>query len=112
MEDKLLEFFNSVLCHGFKSIVALGLVGQVELNFYTLLDEASYQSFSIVRAQVKGRCALARRVAHLRKGRRTSYNAHLLFQRNERRASSTRVSNTRKRETHVLGAHLALGPLH
>jgi hypothetical protein len=41
MEHKLLEFFNPVVSHGFKSIVACVLVGEVGLNFYTLLDEAS-----------------------------------------------------------------------
>jgi hypothetical protein len=41
MEHKLLEFFVSVISHGFKSIVAYVLVGEVGLNFYTVLDEAS-----------------------------------------------------------------------
>jgi hypothetical protein len=40
-EHKLLEFFNPALSHGFKSIVACVLVGEVGLNFYTVLDEAS-----------------------------------------------------------------------
>jgi hypothetical protein len=41
MEHKLLEFFDLVVIHGFKSIVACVLVGEVGLNFYTMLDEAS-----------------------------------------------------------------------
>jgi hypothetical protein len=41
MEHKLLEFFDLVVSHGFKSIVACVLVGEVGLNFYTMLDEAS-----------------------------------------------------------------------
>jgi hypothetical protein len=38
---KLLEFVNLVISHEFKSIVACVLVGEVGLNFYTMLDEAS-----------------------------------------------------------------------
>jgi hypothetical protein len=41
MQHKLLEFFNPVVSHGFKSIVACVLVGKVGLNFYTVLDKAS-----------------------------------------------------------------------
>jgi hypothetical protein len=41
MEHKLLEFFDPVVSHRFKSIVACVLVGKVGLNFYTMLDEAS-----------------------------------------------------------------------
>jgi hypothetical protein len=41
MEHKLLEFFDPVVSHGFKSIVACVLVGEVGLNIYTMLDEAS-----------------------------------------------------------------------
>jgi hypothetical protein len=41
VEHKLLEFFNLVISHGFKSIVACVLVGEVGLNFYTILDKAS-----------------------------------------------------------------------
>jgi hypothetical protein len=41
MEHKLLKFFNRVISHGFKSAVACVLVGEVGLNFYTMLDEAS-----------------------------------------------------------------------
>jgi hypothetical protein len=41
MEHKLLEFFNLVVSHRFKSIVACVLIGEVGLNFYTVLDEAS-----------------------------------------------------------------------
>jgi hypothetical protein len=41
MEHKLLEFFDPIISHGFKSIVACVLVGEVGLNFYTVLDEAS-----------------------------------------------------------------------
>jgi hypothetical protein len=41
VEHKLLEFFDTVVSHGFKSIVACVLVGKVGLNFYTVLDEAS-----------------------------------------------------------------------
>jgi hypothetical protein len=41
MEHKLLEFFDPVVCHGFKSIVACVLVSEVGLNFYTVLDESS-----------------------------------------------------------------------
>jgi hypothetical protein len=41
VEDKLLEFFDLVISHGFKSIVACVLVGEVGLNFYTVLDEVS-----------------------------------------------------------------------
>jgi hypothetical protein len=40
MEHKLLEFLDPVVSHGFKSIVACVLVGEVGLNFYTVLDEA------------------------------------------------------------------------
>jgi hypothetical protein len=41
MEHKLLEFFDPVVSHGFKSIVACVLVGEVGLNIYTMLDKAS-----------------------------------------------------------------------
>jgi hypothetical protein len=41
MEHKLLEFFDPIISHGFKSIVAYVQVGEVGLNFYTMLDEAS-----------------------------------------------------------------------
>jgi hypothetical protein len=41
MEHKLLEFFDTVVSHGFKSMVAFVLVGEGGLNFYTVLDEAS-----------------------------------------------------------------------
>jgi hypothetical protein len=41
MEHKLLELFDPSVSHGFKSIVACVLVGEVGLNFYTELDEAS-----------------------------------------------------------------------
>jgi hypothetical protein len=41
IEHKLLEFFDPVISHRFKSIVACVLVGEVGLNFYTVLDEAS-----------------------------------------------------------------------
>jgi hypothetical protein len=40
MEHKLLEFLDRVLSHGFKSMVACILVGEVGLNLYTVLDEA------------------------------------------------------------------------
>jgi hypothetical protein len=33
VEHKLLEFFDPVVSHGFKSIVALPLVGEVGPNF-------------------------------------------------------------------------------
>jgi hypothetical protein len=39
MEHKLLEFIDPVVSHGFKSIVAHVLVGEVRLNFYTVLDK-------------------------------------------------------------------------
>jgi hypothetical protein len=42
MEHKLLEFFDPVVSHGFKSIVACVLVGEVGLNFSAVLDEASF----------------------------------------------------------------------
>jgi hypothetical protein len=41
MEHKLLEFFDLIISHGFKSIVACVLVGEVGQNFYTVLHEAS-----------------------------------------------------------------------
>jgi hypothetical protein len=41
MEHKMLEFFDPVVSHRFKSIVACVLVGEVGLNFYTMLEEAS-----------------------------------------------------------------------
>jgi hypothetical protein len=41
VEHRLLEFVDPVISHGFKSIVASVLVGEVGLNFYTVLDEAS-----------------------------------------------------------------------
>jgi hypothetical protein len=41
MEHMLLDFFDLVVCHGFKSVVACVLVGEVGVNFYTVLDEAS-----------------------------------------------------------------------
>jgi hypothetical protein len=41
MEHKMLEFFDPVVSHGFKTIVACVLVGEVGLNFYTMLDEAN-----------------------------------------------------------------------
>jgi hypothetical protein len=41
VEHKLLEFFDPAISHGFKSIVACVLVSEMELNFYTMLNEAS-----------------------------------------------------------------------
>jgi hypothetical protein len=41
VEHKLLEFIDLVVSHVFKSIVACLLVGEVGLNFYTILDEVS-----------------------------------------------------------------------
>jgi hypothetical protein len=41
VEHMLLKFFSRVVSHGFKSIVACVLVGEVRLNFYTVLDKAS-----------------------------------------------------------------------
>jgi hypothetical protein len=41
VEHKLLEFIDLVVSHGFKSIAACVLIGKVELNFYTVLNEAS-----------------------------------------------------------------------
>jgi hypothetical protein len=41
MEHKLLEFFDLVVSHGFKSIVACVLLSEFGLNFYTVLDETS-----------------------------------------------------------------------
>jgi hypothetical protein len=41
MEHKLIEFFDLVVSHRFKSIVACVLVGEVGQSFYTVLDEAS-----------------------------------------------------------------------
>jgi hypothetical protein len=41
VEHKLLEFVDPVVSHGFKSIVAYVLIGEVGLNFYIVLDEAS-----------------------------------------------------------------------
>jgi hypothetical protein len=41
LEHKQLEFFDPVVSHGFKSIVACVLVSKMGLNFYTMLDEAS-----------------------------------------------------------------------
>jgi hypothetical protein len=43
VEHKLLEFADPVLSHGFKIIVACVLVSEVGLNFYTMLDEASWK---------------------------------------------------------------------
>jgi hypothetical protein len=40
-EHRLLEFFEWVITRGFKRIVASVLVGEVGLNFYIILDEAS-----------------------------------------------------------------------
>jgi hypothetical protein len=37
----LLEFGDLIVSHEFKNIVACVLVGEVGLNFYTVLDEAS-----------------------------------------------------------------------
>jgi hypothetical protein len=37
----LLEFIDLVVSHGSKSIAPCVLVGEVKLNFYTVLDEAS-----------------------------------------------------------------------
>jgi hypothetical protein len=39
VEHKFLEFFDPVVSHGFKSIVACVLGGEVGLNFYTVLDK-------------------------------------------------------------------------
>jgi hypothetical protein len=36
-----IESFNQVVSHGFKSKVACVLVGEVGLNFYVILDDAS-----------------------------------------------------------------------
>jgi hypothetical protein len=41
IEHKLLEFFDPVVSHEFKSIVAGVLVGEVGLNLYTVMYEAS-----------------------------------------------------------------------
>jgi hypothetical protein len=41
VEHKLLEFFDPIVSHGFKSIVAYVLVGEARLNFYTVVYEAS-----------------------------------------------------------------------
>jgi hypothetical protein len=41
VEHKLLEFFETAISHGFKSTVAYVLLGEVGLNFYTVLDEIS-----------------------------------------------------------------------
>jgi hypothetical protein len=41
VEHMLLEFFDPVVSYGFKSIVACVLVGEMGLNFYTMLYEAS-----------------------------------------------------------------------
>jgi hypothetical protein len=41
VEHKLLEVVDPVVSHGFKSIVACVLVGEMGLNFYIVLDEAS-----------------------------------------------------------------------
>jgi hypothetical protein len=41
VEHKLLEFIDLIVSHGFKSIVACVLLGEVGLNFYTVLDEGS-----------------------------------------------------------------------
>jgi hypothetical protein len=41
MEHKLLEFFDPIVSHGFKSIVTYVLVGEARLNFYTVVYEAS-----------------------------------------------------------------------
>jgi hypothetical protein len=40
MEQKLLEFFDPVVSHGIKSIVACVLLAEVGLNFYNVLNEA------------------------------------------------------------------------
>jgi hypothetical protein len=42
MEHKLLEFFDLVVSHGFKSIVASVLVGEVVLNFYTVWSASRF----------------------------------------------------------------------
>jgi hypothetical protein len=41
VEHKLLVFIILAVSHGFKSIVACVLAGEVGLNFYTVLDKAS-----------------------------------------------------------------------
>jgi hypothetical protein len=52
MEHKLLEFIYPTISHGFKSIVACVLVGEVGLNFYTVLDEASLKETRPFRARL------------------------------------------------------------
>jgi hypothetical protein len=41
MKHKLLEFFDLIISHGYKSIVACVLVDEVGQKFYTVLHEAS-----------------------------------------------------------------------
>jgi hypothetical protein len=52
VEHKLLEFFWPSISHGFKSIVACVLVGEVGLNFYTILDDASLKEMRPFRARL------------------------------------------------------------
>jgi hypothetical protein len=97
MEHKLLEFIDLVISHGFKSIVACVLVGEVGLN-----------SILCQKMQAKRRCVHFECVSFWVK-EDVQLPARLPFQRNVRHTTSTRISNTRKRETHVLGARLTLG---
>jgi hypothetical protein len=91
MEHKLLEFFHPIVSHGFKSIVACVLVDKVGLNFYTVLDEASWKETRPFGARLS--FGSMQDVLLL---------ACVPLQWNARHTTRTRVSNTRKMETHVV----------
>jgi hypothetical protein len=87
--------------HRFKSWWPWVIIGEVGLNFYTVLDEASWKE-----TRPFGACLTFGSMQD------TLLQAHLPCKWNKKCAPSTSVSNTRKRETRVLGAHLTLGPAH
>jgi hypothetical protein len=86
-------------CRGFKSWWTWGTIGEVVLNIETVLDEARWKETCLY-------------VVHLAFGsiRGALLWARLPFQWNARRTYIMRDSHTRKWETRVIGAHLALGP--
>jgi hypothetical protein len=52
VEHKLLDFFKWVIRSGFKIVVACVLVGELGLNFYTVLDEASLKETRLFGARL------------------------------------------------------------
>jgi hypothetical protein len=92
---------KSLNYRGFKSRWPWVIIGMVGLNFYTMLDEASWKETRLFGARLA-----------FGSMRDALLQARLPCKWKVRRAPSMSVSNTRKREACVLGARLALGPVH